>query len=145
MYIKEYINYKSSMLLHHMSWWQFKILSTLYIWNEHKSMLNLGQLKVNLSQNLDKVVKSKGLMGKKKSITIETMTKNGKYSSDWKWEKFNQQFFLYYLLLLFLLGDQKNLDCHINGEDQPCQWLDIWKLVNENFKKKHLIIWWLKV
>jgi hypothetical protein len=45
-------------------------------------MLNLGQLKANLNQNLDKVVKSKGLMGKKKSITIETMTKNGKYSSD---------------------------------------------------------------
>jgi hypothetical protein len=84
-------------------------------------------------------------MGKNKSITIQTMTKNGKYSSDWKWEKINQPIFYYYLLLLFLLGDQKNLDCHINGEDQPCQWLDIWKLVNENFKKKHLIIWWLKV
>ncbi len=55
------------------------------------------------------------------------------------------QFFYYYLLLLFLLGDQKNLDCHINGEYQPCQWLDIWKLVNKIFKKKHLIIWWLKV
>jgi hypothetical protein len=35
-----------------------------------------------LNENLVKVVKSKGLMGKKKSITSETMTKNGKYSSD---------------------------------------------------------------
>jgi hypothetical protein len=35
-----------------------------------------------LNQNLDKVVKNKGLMGKKKSMTSETMTKNGKYLRD---------------------------------------------------------------
>jgi hypothetical protein len=73
------------------------------------------------------------------------MTKNGKYLKDWKWEKFKQPKFFYYLLILTLLGDQKNFDHHINGEDQPCHWLDDRNLVNENLKKKHLIIWWLKV
>jgi hypothetical protein len=47
-------------------------------------------------------------MGKKKSITSETMTKNGKYSSDWKWKKFKQPIFFGYLFILLLLGDQKN-------------------------------------
>jgi hypothetical protein len=50
----------------------------------HQNRVNLGQLKVNLNQNLDKVVKNEGLMEKKKSMTSETMTKNGKYSSDKK-------------------------------------------------------------
>jgi hypothetical protein len=37
----------------------------------HKNRVNLNQLRANLNQNLDKVVKSKGLMGKKKSMTSE--------------------------------------------------------------------------
>jgi hypothetical protein len=48
----------------------------------HQNRVNLGQLKVNLNQNLDKVLKNKGLMGKRKSMTSETMTKNGKCSND---------------------------------------------------------------
>jgi hypothetical protein len=78
-------------------------------------------------------------------MTSEIMTKNGKYSSDWKWEKFKQPIFFDYVFILLLLGDQKNFDHQINGEDQPCHWLDDRNLVNENLKKKHLIIWWLKV
>jgi hypothetical protein len=50
----------------------------------HQNRVNSGQLRVNLNQNFDKIVKNKGLMGKKKSMTSETMTKNGKYSSDKK-------------------------------------------------------------
>jgi len=83
-------------------------------------------------------------MEKRKSMTSETMIKNGKYSSDKKWEKFNQPIFFGYFFLL-LLGDLKNFGHQINGEDQPCCWLDDQKLVNDNLKKKHLIIWWLNV
>jgi hypothetical protein len=69
-------------------------------------------------------------------MTSETMTKNGKYSNDKKWQKIKQlNFFGYFFLLLV---DQKNFGCQINGEDQPCHWLDDWKLVNDNLKKKHL-------
>jgi len=77
-------------------------------------------------------------------MTNETMTKNGKSSSDKKWEKFKQPNFFGSLFLL-LLGDQKNFGHQMNGEDQPCRWLNDRKLVNDNLKKKHLIIWWLKV
>jgi hypothetical protein len=59
-------------------------------------------------------------------MTSETMTKNGKYWSDRKWEKLNQPIFFGYLLFQ---GDQKKFDWQINGEDQPCHWLDDWKLV----------------
>jgi hypothetical protein len=49
----------------------------------HQNRVNLGQLRVNLNENLDKVVENKCLMGEKNKImTTETMTKNGKYSSD---------------------------------------------------------------
>jgi len=50
-------------------------------------------------------------------MTSEIMTKNGKYSSDWKWEKFKQPNFFDYVFILLLLGDQKNFDHQINGED----------------------------
>jgi hypothetical protein len=73
-------------------------------------------------------------MGKKNSMTSETMTKNGKYSSDWKWEEFKQPIFYYYLLILLLLRDQSTLP--LIGWSKIRQW---------NLKKKHLIIWWLKV
>jgi len=69
-------------------------------------------------------------------MTSETMTKNGKYSSDKKWQKFKQLNF--FGVFFLLLGDQKNFGYQINGEDQPCHWLDDWKLVNDNLKKKHL-------
>jgi hypothetical protein len=56
-------------------------------------------------------------------MTIETMTKNGKYSSDQKWEKFKQPIF-FGVFKKILIGDQKNFDRQINDEDQPCHWLD---------------------
>ncbi len=99
----------------------------------HQNRVNLGQLKVNLNQNLDKVLKNKGLMGKRKSMTSETMTKNGKCSNDWKWEKFKQPKFLVVFFVLLFLGDQKNFGRPINGEDQPCHWLDDKKLINDSF------------
>ncbi len=69
-------------------------------------------------------------------MTSEIMTKNGKYSSDWKWEKFKQPNFCgFFFKKKLLLGDQKNFGRQINGEDQPCHWLDDWKLVNDNLKK----------
>jgi len=46
----------------------------------YQNKVNLGEFRVNLNQNLDKVVKGKGFIGKKKSMTSETMTK--------KWEIF---------------------------------------------------------
>ncbi len=79
-------------------------------------------------------------------MTNETMTKNGKYWNDqkmgniemiqkWeilKWSKneknWSNRFFWLCGYLLFL-GDQINFDCQINGEDQPCHWLDDCKLV----------------
>jgi hypothetical protein len=66
----------------------------------------------------------------------ETMTKNGKYFNDQKWKKFKQQFFFGLFVLLLCLGDQKNFNHQINGEDQPCRWLDDWKFVNDNLDKK---------
>jgi hypothetical protein len=38
-------------------------------------------------------------MEKKKSMTSEIMTKNGKYSSDKKWKKINQPILFGYLFL----------------------------------------------
>jgi len=40
-----------------------------------------------------------------------------------KWKKLKQMIFFGCGYLLFL-GDQNNFDCQINGEDQPCHWLD---------------------
>jgi hypothetical protein len=66
-------------------------------------------------------------------MSNETMTKNGKYWNDRKMRKIEAIDFFWLCVYLLFLGDQNNLNYQINGEDQPCHWLDDCKLV-----------WWFK-
>jgi len=62
-------------------------------------------------------------------MSNETMTKNGKYWNGWKMRKIEAINFFWLCGYLLFLGDQNNSDCQINGEDQPCHWLDDCKLI----------------